>query len=138
MWVCGRVGVAVIHVKYLTGNSHIKNHIIPCVCMLDVPKLWQSYVSAIRKLIQKRATTNTWKQMHVIVRWIFFFTFDFWIFRCWNCSCTFFSKSLKKHIFQTCSTSDTSCEAPNNFRDESSVKVLSMAGVNPDDLGEYS
>ncbi|XP_031630340.1 thyrostimulin beta-5 subunit [Contarinia nasturtii] len=37
---------------------------------------------------------------------------------------------------QTCSTSDTSCEAPNIFRDESSVKVLSMAGLNSDDL-EY-
>lgn len=37
---------------------------------------------------------------------------------------------------QTCSTSDTSCEAPHNFRDESSVKVLSMAGLSSDDL-EY-
>lgn len=41
-----------------------------------------------------------------------------------------------KIVLKTCSTSDTSCEAPNNFRDESSVKVLSMAGVNSDDL-EY-
>lgn len=37
---------------------------------------------------------------------------------------------------KTCTTTDTSCEAPNNIRDESSVKVLVMAGINPDDL-EY-
>lgn len=37
---------------------------------------------------------------------------------------------------KTCSTTDTSCEAPNNFRDETSVKVLALAGPSPDDL-EY-
>ncbi|KAG4076190.1 hypothetical protein HA402_014739 [Bradysia odoriphaga] len=35
---------------------------------------------------------------------------------------------------QTCSTTDTSCEAPNNFRDETSVKVLALAGPSPEDL----
>lgn len=35
---------------------------------------------------------------------------------------------------QTCTTLDTSCEAPNNIRHESSVKVLALAGVGPDDL----
>ncbi|KAJ6646424.1 Thyrostimulin beta-5 subunit [Pseudolycoriella hygida] len=35
---------------------------------------------------------------------------------------------------QTCSTTDTSCEAPNNFRDETSIKVLALAGPSPEDL----
>lgn len=64
---------------------------------------------------------------HIKSNIVFFCLFCFWNF----IHIYFFSLN-----FQTCSTSDTSCEAPNNFRDESSVKVLSMAGVNSDDL-EY-
>lgn len=36
----------------------------------------------------------------------------------------------------TCSTTDTSCEAPNEIRDEFSTRVLTLAGPDPDDL-EY-
>lgn len=52
------------------------------------------------------------------------------------CNFDYFFFPTNHTLLQTCSTTDTSCEAPNNFRDESSVKVLSMAGVNADDL-EY-
>lgn len=42
---------------------------------------------------------------------------------------------IKSHSSKkTCSSMDTSCEAPNNFRDETSVKVLALAGPSPEDL----
>lgn len=34
----------------------------------------------------------------------------------------------------TCSSTDTSCEAPNLIRDETAVKILAIAGPGPDDL----
>lgn len=47
-------------------------------------------------------------------------------------SCKYFESIDFRFVFtfflKTCSTTDTSCEAPNNFRDETSVKVLALGG----------
>lgn len=63
---------------------------------------------------------STWKRLDVIVRLVIIFV----------------NFNAKKFYFplQTCSTTDTSCEAPNHIREESSVKVLALAGPSPDDL----
>lgn len=44
--------------------------------------------------------------------------------------------TLFRFLLQTCTSSDTSCEAPDNIQDDRSIKILEMAGVNPDEL-EY-